>query len=103
MTISKISDKSTITKKKLEFAAVKHKEEVNYESLDNEKLEELIEERKKELGILQRHHKEKEELTMLIGKWKEVGRDTIEEVANNLKMESEELMMKMNIPINFFE
>lgn len=107
--ISKINKEHVTLKKKLEFAAHKQlkdeedRKEVNYEKLSHDELILLIEKRKEELNVLKRHEKEKEELTGLIEKWKEVGNDALEELENHFKMGRESLMTKLNLVQNLFD
>lgn len=109
-TISKINKESVINKKKLDFAAHKHlkdkevaEEEVSYEDLSSDELKLMIDERKKQLGILQRHEAEKQELTELTEKWKAVGNDAVDELVAKMQSSREEIMRKLNLAQDLFD
>lgn len=99
-----------INKKKLDFAAYKHlkdkevaEEEVSYEDLSSDELKLMIDERKKQLGILQRHEAEKQELTELTEKWKAVGNDAVDELVAKMQSSREEIMRKLNLAQDLFD
>lgn len=109
-TISKINKESVINKKKLDFAAHKHlkdeemaEEEVSYEDLSSDELKLMIDERKKQLGILQRHEAEKQELTEFTAKWKAVGNDAVDELVEKMQSSREEIMRKLNLAQDLFD
>lgn len=94
-------------KKKLEFAAKKHleedKNEKNFEELSCDELKIMIDKRKEQLKVLQRHELERQELTGYIEKWKSVGNDALEDLSNHLKISREEIMIKLNLVEDLFD
>jgi hypothetical protein len=116
-----------ITKKKLEFAGRKLIEETKkevkpkvpaiiisdsdesdnetekYDSLNDSQLTELLESRRKQLQILQRHQKEKQQLLEYKEKWKEAGNESLEILTGYYKMSREELLHKMGLDDDVFD
>lgn len=113
-----------MTKKKLEFAGRKiieapkeEKLEVpvtieieddsdesdSYESLTYDQIKELLEVRKKELEVLQRHQKEKQQLLDYKVKWKNVGNEALEILESLYKMSRDELIFKMRLDDGVFD
>lgn len=104
-----ISKKTKINKKKLEFAAKKCLEPTddeikNYEELDTESLKTLVEEKRKQLEVLDRHKVEKEELTNLTERWKQAGVDGIERLRTIIRppRSDGEILDSFKIPREMF-
>lgn len=104
-----------IKRKKLEFAAEKYLNEkcenepekdlmTTFENLDIDEMKELIEEKKRNLEILQRYQAEKEELIKFTVLWKQAGLDAIERLRQftNDSNTDEEILDNFNIPHEVF-
>lgn len=74
-----------------------------FASLTDAQLAEMLEERKKELEIYQRHETEKAQLLDYTIKWKEVGNDALETLQGYYKMSRAELMLKMRLDDDIFD
>lgn len=112
--ISNIVDKSVIKKKKLEFAGRKSVKEdvektdkneyVNYESLDENQLTELLRIRREKLEVLRRHQKEKKQLIEYTARWKEVGNEALEILTEKyFKMSREQIIHKIGLDDYVFD
>lgn len=74
-----------------------------FASLTDTELTEMLEQRKKELEIFQRHKAEKAQLIDFTAKWKEVGNDALETLVGYYKMGRGELMRKMRLDEDIFD
>lgn len=75
----------------------------NIDSLNDTQLKELLEARKKELEVLQRHQREKQQLLEYKEKWKNVGNEALEVLNEYYKTSREELLLKMGVASDAFD
>lgn len=90
------------------FAARKHYESseeetetADYESLDLESLKALVDKKKLKLEQLEKHQREKENLTKLVEQWKQAGLDGLEklrEIHNEPQASIGKILDSFNIP-----